>query len=490
MTNELKKRKTQSRQDPGLKGIVGRGDQAAQPGSATHRNEQPRGYNQRAVQRDSTSAGHRNELPHGRMKRVVQRDDQPNDPMERVVQGDDRPKDHSDNEQEIDYEEVKDEATTRCRLFCLISVFGLCAAVCTAAAVSAGWVSFQYPLAYSEHSTMIADEELKDFENFLGELVSVSRVEHTKAVLLIPIKFHQARYQLDNAVDTVLKSELAREEWQEKIVGETKEISHLFRDAAEEIFDFLIRGRTMMKYMVDLGLPSIGKAFQTGDYATVLQVLEDMERHIKDADASITTAKVKVRDCNERSENVLESMQKEIPFLDQEAEKAGQGWSIQSKVAVYGLAMALTAAAGGALAVPLGVGVGVGAGFAAAGGAVGGGAAAMKHWIDNANGEELKQHLHSNAHNLEGAYNNMDVVRENLEQVFMNIRKLVIAVDEAKMSMSGLYGQLNPKKAKLFYYRLKGFSQRCNELHTLYDIGIDDYHKEDWRKYRFHSAAG
>ena len=51
----------------------------------------------------------------------------------------------------------------------------------------------------------------------------------------------------------------------------------------------------------------------------------------------------------------------------------------------------------------------------------------------------------------------------------MDIRKLVLAVDEAKTSMSGLYGQLNPKKAKLFYNRLKGFSQRCNVLRTLYE---------------------
>ena len=388
-----------------------------------------------------------------------------------------------ENGQEIDHEAARDEATTWCGLFFLIFVCGLCAAVCTAAAVSAGWVPFQ-------HSTMIADEELKDFESFLGKLVSVSHGEHVKAVLLIPIKLHQTRYQLDRAVDAVLKSDLAGEEWQEKIIGETRDISHLFRDAAEETFDYLVRGRTMMKYMIDLGLPSIGKAFQTGDYAIVLQVLEDMERHIKDADASITTAKGKVRDCNERSENVLESMRTKIPFLDQEAEKAGQGWSTQSKVAVYGLAMALTAATGGALAVPLGVGVGVGAGIAAAGGAVGGGAAAMKHWIDEAYGKELKQRLQSNAHNLKGAYNNMAVVHENLEQVSRDIRKLSIAVDDAKTSMSGLYGQLNPKKAKLFYYRLKDLSQRCNELYTLYDRGIDDYHKEDWRKYRFHSVAG
>ena len=248
---------------------------------------------------------------------------------------------------------------------------------------------------------MIADEELKDFESFLGELFSVSHDERLKAVLVIPIKFHQTRYLLDHAVDAVLKSDLAGEEWQEKIIGETREISHLFRDAAEEMFDFLIRGRTMMKYMVDLGLPSIGKAFQDGDFATVLQVLEDMEKHIKNADTSITTAKGKMRDCNKRSENVLESMQRKIPLLDQEAEEAGRGWSIQSKVAFSGLAMALTVATGGALAVPLGVG----AGFAAAGGAVGGGAAIMKHWIDTAYGEE-QQRLQSNAHNLIGAYNN------------------------------------------------------------------------------------
>ena len=401
----------------------------------------------------------------------------------------DKPNDHSDNEQEINREGVRDEATTGCSMFCLIFVIGSCAAVCIAAAVSARWVPFQYPLAHPEHYPMIADEELKDFENFLGKLVSVSHDERMKAVLVIPIKFHETRYLLDRAVDAALESDLAGEEWQEKIIGETREISHLFRDAAEEMFDFLIRGRTMMKYMIDLGLPSIGKAFQTGEYATVLQVLEDMERHIKDIDASIT-AKGKMRDYNERSENVLESMQKKIPLLDQEAEEAGQGWSIQSTVAVYGLGMVLTAATGGALAVPLGVGVGVGAGIAAAGGAVGGGAAAMKHWIDNANDEELKQRLQSNAHYLEGAYNNMDVVRENLEQVSMDIRKLVIAVDDAKTSMSGLYGQLNPKKTKLFYYRLKDLSQRCNELHTLYDVGIADYHKEDWRKYHFQSVAG
>ena len=159
----------QSGQDPGRKGTAGHGDQAAQPGSASHGNEQPCDYNQRVVQRHSD--GHRNEQPsgriigtrteiYGRIERALQRDNvQPNDPMEQVVQGDNQPNDHSDNEQEIDHEEVRDEATTWCGLFFLIFVFGLCAAVCTAAAVRAGWVPFQYPIAHPEHSTIIAGIE-------------------------------------------------------------------------------------------------------------------------------------------------------------------------------------------------------------------------------------------------------------------------------------------------------------------------------------------
>lgn len=357
----------------------------------------------------------------------------------------------------------------------LIFVLALYAALgIAAAAVNYGLVSFHYPAHWIE------DEELKDFETFLGELVSTSHDDNMKAVLRIPIVFHETRYRLDRAVDTVLKSDLTGEEWQEKIVKDTRAISHLFRDAAEEMFDFLIRGRTMMKYMKDLGLPSIGKAFQAGDYSTVLQVLEDMEKHIKDVDATMIAAKGKMRDCNELSDNVLESMKKKIPVLYKDAKEAGQGWSMQGKVAMYGLAMVLTAATAGAA--PL---IGVGVGLAAAGGAtVGGGAAAMKHWIDIADGEDLKTRLQSNAHNLEGAYDHMDVVRDNFEQVSMDIRKLVLAVDDAEQSVSGLYGQLNPKKANLFYFRLKDLAHRCTELYALYDRGIADYHKQDWRKHQ------
>ena len=97
-----------------------------------------------------------------------------------------------------------------------------------------------------------------------------------------------------------------------------------------------------MTYMVDLGLPSISKAFHNGEYSIVLQVLENMEQHIQNADASVTTARGKMRDSIEIVENVLESMQKKVQTLLLDAKEADKGWNTETKLAVYGLAMALT----------------------------------------------------------------------------------------------------------------------------------------------------
>lgn len=246
-------------------------------------------------------------------------------------------------------------------------------------------------------------------------------------------------------------------------------VSHLLRDAAEEMFDYLLRGRTMMSYMIDLGLPSISKAFDDGEYSIVLQVLEDMGQHIQNADASVTTARGKLRDGSERAENVLESMQKKISVMFKEADKAGKGWSTGAKVAVYSTVMALTVVTGAATVPLYGIGAGV----------VGGGAAAMKHWIDDADGEELKQQLKSEAWKLEGAYDSMSGVLENLNQVSMYVQQLRVALNDAEQSVIGLHGQLESTLAKKFYYRLKEFARRCRELQSLYERGIADYHVEN-----------
>lgn len=351
-------------------------------------------------------------------------------------------------------------------------------AIATVTAITTGLVSFNYPSVPPVH--LMADDQVKEFETFLEELASTSHEDTMKAVVRVPVVFHETRFRLDNAIRTILRSDLSGEEWQDLVVRDTKQISHLFRETAEEMFDYLLRGRSIMKYMADLGLPSIAKAFKAGDYAIVLQVLEYMERHIKDAEGTITTAKGKMSDGIGRAENVLESVRKKIHALSKDAKEADKGWSTETKLAVYGLAMTLTIVTG-AIAVPF---VGVGAGLTAAGGTatISGGAAITKHWLDIADGEELKQQLQFDAHNLEGAYDDMSVVRDNLEQVSMHIRKLRIAVDDAEKSMSGLYGQLKPEKATNFYHRLNELAHRCSELHTLYERGIADYHKEDWQQ--------
>ena len=106
----------------------------------------------------------------------------------------------------------------------------------------------------------------------------------------------------------------------------------------------------------------------------------------------------------------------------------------------------------------------------------------MKHWFDIADGEELKQRLQSDAHMLEDAYQDMSVVRDNLEHVSMYIRQLRIAVEDAEKSVSGLHGQLHPSKAAKFYYRLTDLAHKCIELHTLYERAIEDYHAKDWHQ--------
>ena len=344
-----------------------------------------------------------------------------------------------------------------------------CAVILVGIAAAVGVV-----VVYPVHSDV--DTELEGFEIFFHELTSTSHEGNIVAVKQIPVVFMQARYQLDTAINVILRSDLSGEEWQEVMMKDTKQVSHLLRDAAEEMFDYLLRGRTMMTYMVDLGLPSISKAFHDGEYSIVLQVLEDMEQHIQNADASVTTARGKLRDGYERAENVLESMQKKISVLFKDADEAGKGWSTGTKMAVYGTVMALTVVTGVA-AVPIyGIGAGVVGGGA---GVVGGGAAAMKQWIDNADGEELKQQLKSEARKLEGAYDNMSGLRDNLQQVSMYVRQLRMALNDAEQSVMGMHGQLESTQAKKFYYRLKEFARRCRKLQSLYESGIADYHAEN-----------
>ena len=335
--------------------------------------------------------------------------------------------------------------------------------------ILAGIAAVGAVVAFNNALVQPVDTELEGFENFFHELTSTSHESNIVAVMGIPVVFMQARYQLDTAINVILRSDLSGEEWQEAMMKDTKQVSHLLRDAAEEMFDYLLRGRTMMTYMVDLGLPSISKAFHDGEYSIVLQVLEDMEQHIQNADASVTTARGKLQDGYERAENILESMQKKISVMFKDADKAGKGWSNGAKVAVYGTVMALTVVTGVA-AVPI---YGIGAGV------VGGGAAAMKQWIDNADGEELKQQLKSEAHKLEGAYDNMSCVLENLKLVSMYVRQLRLALNDAEQSVMGLHGQLESTQAKKFYYRLKEFARRCRELQSLYERGIADYHAEN-----------
>ena len=114
--------------------MAGHGDQAALSGSASHRNEQPRDCKQRAAQGDF--AGHRNEQPRDCKQRVNQGDfagHRNEQPSGRIIGT--QTKIYDLIERELQRDNVQ---PTRCSLFCLTFVIGLCAAVCTAAAVHAG----------------------------------------------------------------------------------------------------------------------------------------------------------------------------------------------------------------------------------------------------------------------------------------------------------------------------------------------------------------
>ena len=328
---------------------------------------------------------------------------------------------------------------------------------------------------YPRARPVTSNEELEAInETYLEEVFSASHNDHVKAVVPIPTVCRNIKLQLEGAIKAVRSCDLDREEWQEVMVRDAKKIKNLFQETAENVSDFLIQGRRMMKHMKDFGLSRIDKAFRDGEYDTVymLQELENVKHHLKDADATLTTARGNITDCIERVENIRDSMQKKITALLKDVEKADKGWSTETITAVYG-SIAILMVVTGAEGWPA---IGVNAGLTATGrnAIIIGGAVVMKQLIDIANGKELKRYLQSNARNLKGAYNDMSIVLDNLEQVSRDIRKLRIAVDDAGRSVSGLSGQLqlNPKKSNHFHSRLDELAHRCSELHTLYGMHI------------------
>ena len=304
----------------------------------------------------------------------------------------------------------------------------------------------------------VAEEDVHNFRHLFDIMTnnSLGEIEDLPAII------EAARQNIDGKLDTFLSSGIAEGRWQENVVDKAFEVLRLYREAKESVFEFVLRGRSLMRDMINYNVDEMQRAFDRGKYDIIHMRLGDVRDHLKEADKALEAAKVKLKNAVSTTDDLLKFITTKLAEKVTSAEDV-KGWSAGYSTTLYTLGIAFGAAVTVFAPVPMVVGAVAGAGLTG-----------FYQFQDAVERQNLKQRLYSEARELSAAGGKVRNARDILEQCVRGVTELGLAVDDARLSTEKMTGYLRPGDAELFRIRLHDAKRNYRRLLTLYEQTVEN----------------
>ena len=308
----------------------------------------------------------------------------------------------------------------------------------------------------SSEQNWVEEEDVRNFEHLIDVMVH----NDLGAIEELPIIIEAGRRKIEGGLDSFLSSGAAEGRWQLSVVDKSNEVLNLYREAMESVYEVTLRGRSLMRDMVDHNIDEMQRAFDGGKYEIVHMRLGDVREELAEAHNALETAKAKLKNAAATTDDILKLINIKLAEKVSSAEDAKQGWGAGYSTALYtfGMTVGAVAAVVAPYAIPVAYGVAAGAGLTG-----------FYQFKDALERQNLQQRFYSEARELSIVDGKVRDAGDIIQQCVLKVIELDSAVHDAKRSTEKMTGYLRPEDAERFRTRLSDAKRNYRKLLGLYE---------------------
>ena len=317
----------------------------------------------------------------------------------------------------------------------------------------------------SSEQTWVEEEDVRNFKR----LIDVMAHDGLGAIEDLPAIIAAGTRKIEGGLDSFLSNGIAEDHWRGGVVDKSYEVLNLYREAIESVYEFALRGRSLMRDMVNQNIDEIQRAFDERRYAIIRMRLDDVREELTEANEALESAKAKLNNAAATTDDILKLINFKMAEKLRSAEDAKQGWGAGNSAAAYafGVAVGAAAVALAPYAVPaLAYGVAAGAGYGAAAGV---GLTGLYQFTDALDRQGLQHRFHSEAQELSATGGKVRNAGDIIHQCTLGVDELQLAVEAAQKSTRRMSGYLRPEDADMFKIRLSDAKRNYKKLLAQYE---------------------
>lgn len=180
----------------------------------------------------------------------------------------------------------------------------------------------------------VKEEDVRKFRHLIDVMANNDFEEIGDLAAIIDA----ASQKIDNKLDTFLSNGIAKGRWLENVIDKASEVQHLYREAIVSVFEFALRGRSMMQDMVNHVVDDLQRAFDQGNYEIICMQLNDVRDHLTEAHKALETAKATMKNAASITDDIFKLINIKLVEKVTSAEDAKQGWSVASTAILHSFA--------------------------------------------------------------------------------------------------------------------------------------------------------
>lgn len=180
----------------------------------------------------------------------------------------------------------------------------------------------------------VKEEDVRKFRHLIDVMANNDFEEIGDLAAIIDA----ASQKIDNKLDTFLSNGIAKGRWLENVIDKASEVQHLYREAIVSVFEFALRGRSLMQDMVNHVVDDLQRAFDQGNYEIIRMQLNDVRDHLTEAHKALETAKATMKNVASITDDIFKLINIKLVEKVTSAEDAKQGWSVASTAILHSFA--------------------------------------------------------------------------------------------------------------------------------------------------------
>lgn len=194
----------------------------------------------------------------------------------------------------------------------------------------------------SSDQTWVEEEDVRSFR----QLIDVKAHNRLGEIEDLPVIIEVAERNIEGGLGSFRSSGIADVRWRDKLsIKPSYGVLDLYREARESVHGFVLRGRNLMRDMVNHNFDDVQRAFDGGKYEIVNMRLGDVKDHLKGVSNALETAKGKLNNAASTTADILKLISSKLAEKVASAEDTNQGWSAGYSTALHTFGITIVAAA-------------------------------------------------------------------------------------------------------------------------------------------------